>query len=331
MKTNKLLDFLFLVAIFSLIFTGCKKSSNSNSTTTTVPPVNIETAAIQDAESQDVIITKVENYADVLSDELESSNFVSSSPRSITVKPSDTTSFPKTITLTINVNDTVNGVIMTQNGIITLTVDTIPVGKKSWWRKHVSRVYSFSNYTVVNDSNTITINGTRTMHRQNWESKKSGESLSVAIQDSITSNLTITVQTGLSTNLITIGTFTRNAARLRSSDLYYIKTALTSPVWHPLMTDTTTITGNISGTNLQNLSYSRDIISTLTFIRCPFSPFDLLLNGQIKDTENCKNGTSVITITYYPDACSTNVSATDSDNKTIILIRNINHNFHIWW
>ncbi len=337
-----------LVAIIAFIFTGCKKDSSSS--TPAASDANQANIA-QDAETQDAISTQVESSADNQADQLENNNFSSSfavvsyrvaksdtlslSGVTITIDHPDTTYFPKVITFTFNVNDTVNGVIMSQTGSIQLvvSVDTTLVNWQKQWRKHVSRVFTFNNFTVGIDSNKFSISGTRTMDRVNWLGTVTPNStrqlLRVVVQDNITSALNITVASGKTS----IGTFTRNVDRTRVSDLHYWKNT-NNIGWHSvgsILEDSVTFTGSVTGNNLQNLPYSRVITSPLIFSFCSTFPYTPILNGVIKDTEDGANGTSVVTITYTAVDCTTNVVAVDSNGKTVKIGHTINHLFKKWW
>ncbi len=327
MKTGKLLNLLMLVAIFAFIFTGCKKDNSSSSTSTT-PTVNTENATAQDAESQDAVSTNVEQNTEDQADALEASNYNTTETKAsngitVTVDHPDTTYFPKIITLTYNYSDTINGEHMSQTGTITLTV-SLQSGT-SWWRNRIKRVFAFDNFTVTTDSTSFTVNGSRTMRRLSWAPTVSSNklALNVIIKDSITSDLTIGITDGSFT-----GSFTRMAARERVYSVNYYKLAVVNRLWHPAyLKDTLTITGIITGINLQDSAYSRLITTPIVYGLCPVYPYNLVAKGVIKDTE----GTKVITITYAPDGCENKVTATDANGKTIKVSRKLDRTFRKWW
>jgi hypothetical protein len=99
-------------------------------------------------------------------------------------------------------------------------------------------------------------------------------------------------------------------------------------IWHPILDDTITVTGNISGTNLQDSAYTRTITTPLVYSMCPEPPHDLIFTGVITDTEGKE---TMYTLTYTAHGCTTILTATNSKGKTIIIDRKVNRNFHKWW
>ena len=313
--------------LVTLTFSSCKKDSSSST-----PSSASQIATAQDAESQDALVQQVEQDADNMADALESSNFNTSEAKagnlngiSISVThPNDTVTFPKYITLIYNYVDTINGENMSQTGQISIMVDTIPVHKKLWWRKHVIRTFQFSNFTVTNDSSSLTVNGYRTMARKDWIQTLSDNNLKlrVAVQDSIYATFEIGVTNGSFS-----GSFTRKINRSRNLSVHYYKLLAINRVWRPLFNDTLTFAGSITGMNLQDSAYSRIITKPLVFTLCPVWPHNMSASGQITDTE----GTQVTTINYTPDGCKNNVSGTDAHGNNVPLNRKINRSFHKWW
>lgn len=322
------LKLIMLTAVFALVFSSCKKDSTSTPASSAT-----QTATAQDAESQDALLTNVEQGADNQADALEAAGFAVSDAKSASVNgisisinnnKYDTINFPKIITLNYNFSDTVNGEIMGQTGQIIITVDTIPVHKKLWWRKHISRTFSFNNFTVTNDSSSFTVNGTRTMQRLNWIQSLSDNKLklNVEIKDTINSSFDIGITCGAYT-----GSFTRRVKRGRDIKLHYYKVLAGHNIWHPLFTDTTTFTGNVEGTNLQDSAYSRTITKPLMYTVCPVWPHNILASGEITDIE----GSRLTTITYTPDGCKNKITATDTNGNVVKIDRKINRKFKKWW
>lgn len=341
MKAKRLMNLLMVVALVGFIFTGCKKDSSSSSSGPVT--VNAQTGTAQDAESQDAVATNIEQSADDQADQLEASNFQISETKSatvagitVTVDSKDTTTFPKTITLAFDTTLTINGETITQSGNIVITVDTVAVGKKLWWRKHVERTYTFNNFSVSTDSSSFTVNGTRTMQRIGWASTLSSNKLdlNVIITDTINSDIKIniadTVKSGTTTKTFA-GSFTRNVARRRVYNVNYYKLSATKLLWHPAyLKDTLTITGTITGLNLQDSAYSRNITTPLVFALCPVFPYNLVAKGVITDSEG-KDNNKTVTITYAPDGCKNSVTAVTSNGKTITLSRKLDRKFLKWW
>lgn len=318
-----------IVVVYGLYFTNCKKDSGSSSSTS---GSSSQIATAQDAETQDALATKIEQDADTQADAVESSNFHVSEVKSVAangigldIDHPDTTYFPKMITLTYNYADTVNGEYMSQTGQIIITVDTVPVGHKLWWRKHVMRTFNFVGFTVTADSSSFTINGSRTMKRKSWTSTHSADNLKlrVELKDTIYSNITVGITDGTYT-----GSFTRHVARSRDIVNHYYRLLATNKVWHPaFVSDSITFTGDISGMNLQDSAYLRRITTPLVFTLCPVWPHNLIASGAIMDTE----GSRVTTITYTPDGCKTTITGKDAANHAITFSRKINRRFHKWW
>jgi hypothetical protein len=156
--------------------------------------------------------------------------------------------------------------------------------------------------------------------------------LNIVITDSITSDITVNIadtsKSGTTTKTFA-GTFTRNVARQRVYNVNYYKIAATNLLWHPAyLKDTLTITGIVTGMNLQDSAYTRTITTPLKYALCPVWPYNLVATGVIKDAEG-KN--KVITITYAPDGCKNKVTATDGNGKTITLSHKLDRKFVKWW
>lgn len=329
MKTSRF--HLLAIALFlGASITSCNKDNNSPSTGTQ-SATSSQVATAQDAESQDAIATKVEQDADNQADALEASDFNLSETKgmvingvNVDVDHPDTTYFPKVITLTFNYADTVNGEHMSQTGTIKITVDTVPVGRRLWWRKHVMRTFDFTNFTVTTDSSSFTINGTRTMERKEWIPTVSSNKLAlrVYVKDTIYSDLTIGITSGSYE-----GSFTRKVARTREEMIHYYKLMATRLLWHPsVLNDTLRLEGSITGVNLQDSAYSRVITQPLVYTFCPVWPHNMIATGQITDTE----GTKVIVINYTADGCSTSISA-KANGKDVNIHRKQNRRFRKWW
>ena len=328
MKTTKI-KYLWAVALtLNIVVHGCSKdATNGPGSTTGITTTDL--AAAQDAESQDAVVTQVNQDLDNSMDVMEANNFNSTATKAgsdcatVTISPKDTIVFPKTITINYNCVDTVNGELMSQTGQLVIVVDTIPVGKKMPWRSHLKRSVTFNNFMVTTDSSSFTINGTRTLFRMASKTK-SMDNLNkrAEVKDSIASVLNFVVKNGATSFNVTW-----NSNRTRDAVRYYNRLTATG-WWHPeIEKDTITFTGKVWGVNGKGDDYSRVINTPLVYTRCPFWPHNIVIpSGEITYT----SGSNVMTVGYAADGCKTIITIT-KNGKTKTIDRRIGRKFYRWW
>jgi hypothetical protein len=324
MQTRRLIYFVVAFVITSVVvFLSCKKddSKNDSIVTSTVDQA-------KEAESQDAIADKIEQDIDNNIDKLEMNNFKINSSKSafngcvdITVD-SVVTQFinPKTITLTFNCTDTVNGEKISQIGTIKVVVNIFKITDDG---KLFKRTITFTNYKVGTDSASYTINGTRTVSRlsMNTSLSKDLKTAKLDIKDSIVSNLKFDVKyTNASVS------FTRNVNHLRTSVLYFKRNLI---LWYAdLKNDTVSLSGYVSGINAANINYTRQITTPLEFTFCPTWPHNpIIAKGEI-DFSN-SNG-KVGTISYSANGCKTSATL-NVNGKTKQIERRIGLGYLKWW
>ena len=216
----KKMSILFVVATILLLgaitFFACKKDNSTNSAnTTTTNTIN----QVQTSESQDATADKVESDVDSQADNLEANGYTGATTKSdpstcVTISIDSTSSghkWPRTVTLTYNCNDTINGDVISQTGAVKIVVDTLTVNKKRGY----SRSITFNNYTIGTDSSSVTLNGTRTVRCISVNASTvsaTSTNYRLELKDSVTSNLTFNITYK---NYSTTENFTRKAARLR--------------------------------------------------------------------------------------------------------------------
>ena len=327
MKTNKI-HYLWAIAIVVNILThGCNKDATSGPGSSGITQSDL--AAAQDAESQDAIISQVNQNTDNAMDNIEANNFNLTATKSasdcatVTISPKDTIVFPKTITINYNCTDTVNGEYMTQTGQLVIVVDTIPVGKKMPWRAHLKRTITFNAFSVSTDSSSFTINGTRTLFRRGSATKALNNlNKRTEVKDSISSALTFTTKTGFTTL-----NSTWNSNRTRDAIRYFNRLSV-NEYWHPVVEkDTITFTGEVSGVNAKGDNYSRMITTPLVYTHCPFYPYNIVIPAG---TINYMAGTNTMTVSYSADGCKTIITIT-KNGKTKTIDRRIGRKFNKWW
>jgi hypothetical protein len=328
MKTIKIQYLWGLAVILGLSIYGCnKETTTSPNTSSGITKSDIATA--QDAEAQDAVISQVEQDADNTMDDMEANNFTLSSTKSasdcatVEISPKDTFVFPKTITITYNCMDTVNGDYMTQTGQIVIVVDTIPVGKKLPWRAHLRRTLTFNDFSVSTDSSSFTINGTRTLFRERAATRVSNSyNMRVEVKDSIVANLSIAIKNG-SDNF----TVTRIANRTREAIRNYSRLTMMSGWRAGIIRDSVIYNGTISGVNAMGNNYSRTITSPVIFTRCPYWPYNQIIpTGTIQFV----NGANTCTISYAADGCKTIITL-EKNGQTKTIERRIGRKFYRWW
>ncbi|HEY4785770.1 MAG TPA: hypothetical protein VIH57_06965 [Bacteroidales bacterium] len=328
MKTSKILYLWVLSVMLGLAIHGCSKD-NMNGPGSSSAITSSDISVAQDQESQDAIVDQVNMDADNSLDLMEANNFNLSATKSasdcstVTISPKDTIVFPKTITITYNCVDTVNGEYMTQTGQLVILIDTIPVGKKLPWRAHLKRSITFVDFKVTTDSSSFTINGTRTLYRMASTSKTLNSlNKRTEVKDSIASRLTLNISNG-SSSLVA----TRNSNRTRDAINYYNRLTTTG-YWHPEVSkDTIIFTGTIFGVNTMGNNYSRTITTPFVYTHCPFWPYNIVIpSGAINFTV----GTNTLIVSYSADGCKTTITIT-KNGKTRIINRRIGRKFYPWW
>ena len=323
MKTRKFILLFAVAGLYGMMFTSCKKDNGSD--TLSAIPGN-EVAVAQDNESQDAMAENINQSVDNKVDAVETNNFSSlkagmSDGIDVQVNHPDTTTFPKIITLTYNVDTTVNGEHMSQTGQINILVELTSTQKP--WRRYLKRTITFPEvnpFTVTSDSLTVVLTGSHIMTRQKYNYSKTVDKSHLDVLDSINSNLNFAVTSGNFT-----GSYTRIAKRTREAIVHFEKGLV---FWRQTFRlDSLTYTGSISGVNLKGESYSRTITTPVLFTFCPIVPYNPIISkGEIAIV----NGTKDATITYSASGCKTTTTLT-ANGKTKEVTRKINRKFHKWW
>ncbi len=333
-KSRTIYGIFALLLLGAITFYACKKdttTTNSGASNTTAKTVN----QVQTSESQDATASKVETDIDNEADDLEANGYTTTATKdaastcvSISIDSTSTKKlWPRTITLNYNCSDTVNGEVIKQTGIVSISVDTLMINKKRGY----SRSISFNNYSITTDSSTIVINGTRNLKRIAIIPSITSTNFRLELKDSVTSNLNFSIKyidyKGATDTTVT---FTRKAARVRDVVLNYTKVLR---IWvNMIKNDTITFTGQVSGVDIIGNSYVRMIPATdpIVVSYCPIWPHNEIITGEIDLTSN---GTNIATITYTANGCSTNATLTTPDGK--IKNRKINRKFGLslkkWW
>lgn len=332
---TKLIMSMVIGVTFLLGYSCSKENSSGTSTTITSSSLAYQTAVAQDAESIDAISNKFEQNADNQANEVISSNFdfpqtKTSPPIVVTVSSNDTVTFPKTITLTYNKNDSVEdskGIFehISQTGTLIMVVDTYATGGKMSWKNHLIRTDTIgpAGFTIKTDSASITVSGKRTVKTLSWRGELSSNGLQKRIlaKDTVNSTLTFTITNGNFT-----GQFTRNAARGKMFYTHFERATTDNTVWSFANTDTVYVDGILSGVNLMDSAYTRTISATLFFSSC--SSGSMVCNsGQITDME----GSQKIILSYGSNGCETDVTATNSSDKSLTVYRKLDRSFKKWW
>jgi hypothetical protein len=326
MKTNKLFNILFAIAVFGLLFTGCKKDEGTSQITD-----NATIIAAQDDEAVDATIENNDQSVDNMIDRIETNDFsglkagIIGDPV-VTIDHKDTTEFPKTITLTYNTDTVINGETFKQTGTISIYVELQQ--SKRPWRNFLKRTITFTAFKVENDSASFEINGSRIMTRKAVTTYPvitpanilSLTNLRMTVMDSIKANFSMIVKVNTFTD-----TVTRVVNKTREGIMHFAKVADTKR-WIKLpLKDTLQFKGSVIGINFRNLNYSRTIINPIVFNRCDLGAV-VISSGKLE----VNNGIKTATITYSANDCQTKV-VLEVDGKVKEINRRTNRKFNHWW
>jgi hypothetical protein len=337
MKRKRLVSAALIgFVIVAMLASSCKKDkSSSSSSTETTSTVN----QVQASESQDAVSDKVETDVDNQIDDLEANNFSLSAAKTasdsscvtITVDSTGGKSWPKTVTLVYNCQETINGELFDQSGTVIVTVDTTNInGERGYTRK-----VNFIDYALTTDSSTLILNGTRTLTRTKIKKEISSDLKKYRLEmiDSITSNLSFSVKyldyngSGLDTTV----TFTRVTAKSRDMVLNFTRVGTLRKWTSVLKNDTITFNGKVTGIDIIGKNYERTIISPLIVTFCPIWPHTPVIStGTIELTVN---GTNLASISYSAIDCVTSATLTTADGKVKNKKINRKFGFHLnrWW
>lgn len=321
MKSKRFLLALAGVGLSVVLLINCSKEDSEEL-------AQKEVAVAQDSESQDAVSENITQSVDNNMDALEANNFsgLKSSPLgygvNVTIDKADTVNFPKTITLTYNIDTIVNGEQMSQTGEIKIMVELTQ--NKKPWKNYVKRTITFSEtnpFTVATDSFSVSISGTRVMTRKAVSLKLiDNTNIRLAILDTIVSNLKFKVTSGDYN-----GEFTRVVNKSREAIAYFGKPGIFWRQNH--QKDTLRYKGNVQGVNLRGDQYSRNITKPVVFTVCPVLPFNPVVSqGEIE----LKNGSDEATLKYSADGCKTKV-VISKDGASKEISRKLNHRFYKWW
>ena len=305
MKKYKLFNLLFSITVFALIFTGCKKDNSSSPTLT----IGQTSEQVQNADQEDAVTDRSDQTTDNTLDQLQANNYIVPSTKAagsvtITVTKSDSTTFPKTITIVYNqYHDSTAGEKFVLNGEIDVTVTT-PIPSKVYL---ISRAITFKSFSVTTDSTTYSVSGLRTVTRNSltYEVRPKLAGIRFVITDSIDANTNWSVTTTGSPDSLK---FTRHVRRVRKSDINFVNVNTASTKWSQIVLvtyphlDTIIWTGTITGINENNNGYTRTITTPLQGTWYSGSP--VLIAGAV----------------------SLNISSTPSESYTITFMRDLpNH------
>ena len=332
MKTRRII-ISSLIALFALIVTfwACNKD-NGTDTQSGITTANI--SEIQQSESQDAIADKIETDIDNNLDALEANNYTVSSLKSapescvdIQIDSTGTNVFPRTVTLTYNCIDTVNGERIAQTGQVKIIVNRI---KENVGTGYYSRSMTFTNFKFETDSSSVNVNGTRNLVRTQVKSNLSGDKKNyrTLITDSISSNLSFAITYKRSAPAVdTTITFTRIVSRERNAALHSKRVGLLR--WaSDIRNDSITFTGKVEGVNAQGVPYMRNYTSPVKCVFCPYWPYNLVItSGEI---EVSSNNVVIGTISYSANGCATEVTL-NKDGKSKTIKRRFALRFNKWW
>jgi hypothetical protein len=333
----------FVFRLFFFLFAGslsmysCKKDS---STTTTNPLTSAQTIQVQNSDAQDAVADKTEEDIDSKLDELQNNNYAVAGMKSylsnlndtvvITVDHSDTTNFPKVVTLTYyNYKDSSAFENITKNGTITVTITSA----NPTHRKLISRAFVFDNFAVTTDSTTVILNGTRLVSRQKASVKFTGLlSVRFSVTDAITAATRWAVVTTGKTDTLK---FTRNVNKVRTA-VSHFRNVIYKPgdllhFWfrHVASSDTITYTGTVMGINEENNTYTKTITSPLTVTDYKGS---LVVSAGII---TYVVGTDSYEVTFKMDPAHKHLTLVTITNnltgKTVSFDRRFGRVFRRWW
>jgi hypothetical protein len=346
-KRNIIIGVIFLFIAGSLSLISCKKES---STTTTTSLTGQQTEQVQNSDAQDAIADKTEEDVDNNLDELQNNNYQTSGKKSafasltdslvITVDHPDTITFPKVVTLNYyNYQDSSTNEPITKNGEIIVTINRPDANHPL----QITRKIQFINFTVITDSTTVTINGTRQVDRSKATVTFSGledlQEAKISVTDSITTPVPLRyaiATTGSTDSLI----FTRNVNRVRTAIAYYkninfdadkerVYNLLHLRFKHQPSLDELTYTGTVTGLNERDSAYTKTITSTLEIS---------VYKGSLVITAGAMTyvaGSSSYDITFQEDPAHphfTLVTVTNNQTgKTKSFDRRFGRRFYKWW
>jgi len=324
-----------LAAVSLLWITGCTKSKTTGGALTAT-----EVYQTQNSDVQDAVADKNESEIDNTLDQLQVSNYSTSSlkdapiliTRTITVDHPDSTTFPKTITIVYNdYEDSTATESFVKNGEIDITV-SLTSGNDQL----VTRTMVFKNFSITTDSTTVTVSGTRTVTRSSLKAKFNGfTSLRVTATDNISANLSYAItKTGVSDSL----KFTREVTKVRKTYLHYNNEGGLS--WQTIRfknvpaEDTITWSGTVTGVNEKGETYTKTVSDsdpvTMTF----YKGTPVLSAGTLHLTvEGTTSSSFTFTFQEDPDhPHMTLVTVTnDANGKTKSFDRKISRKFIRWW
>lgn len=317
---------LIIIGALCFLTLDCKKDKSQEASLALT-----DTALFQDSEAQDATIDMINDNIDRYLDGLEINNFsAAKSASSVCVSRKllhpDTLVFPKTITLTYNCTDTVNGEYIGLSGVITVVTDTMRKQGYHQWRNILYRTFNYSNFTITTDSATITLNGTRTVKRQSFSIsfRPDVNHYRIMQNDSITAALILTIDySGKNTDV------TRVENKSVQSITHYNRTSSDSRWWfQDKQLDTLVVYGSVKGTNAHGMAYLRSITQPLYYVFCNTWPYNPVISkGKSEITEGIQ---TPVEISYSNANCITTATVT-KDGKTAILERRLSKKYYKWW
>ncbi len=338
MKKNYIVYIVLFVIIALIIidFSCIKDNNNANNSNTSF--TSNEIAQAQNAEHLDVVFDMIDNVIDNDVDIIEKYNFyplkksASSDCLTLNIDHHDTTTWPKMLSLTYNCLDTVLAQHINLRGKIQVTVDTIPGAGINNWRTFYSRTFSFSNFFIVSDSDTlVVIQGTRKVYRRGVNHIFYGgllgpkEFLITHTKDSIITDSLIISENfpGGNKNII------RNVSKIGNIVIWY-KNSSTSPIYKKVISrDSVICSGLVSGIDANGENYSRKITSPLIYMFCPTWPYNsIITSGSITQTIN--NADTILFNYSASTSCNTKVSIV-KNGKSITINRKFSKKPIKWW
>ena len=335
MKSGITNPVLIAITVTALSLAGCKKD---NTSPTALP--SSQQNLVQNSDVQDAISDKNEQEIDNTLDQLQVSNYSTSSlkdalltgTRSITVDHPDSTTFPKVITIVYNnYKDSTATESFVKNGEIDVTVTAQPGNKQ-----YVTRVQTFKDFSITTDSTTVTINGTRTVTRANIGYKFTAlSSLRIVLTDNITADLSYAItKTGTSDSL----KFTRVVEKTRKAFLHYSNSGgnswLTIKFKNVAAKDTVTWSGSITGVDEKGDTYAKSVAAGDPVTMIDYNGTPVLISGTLDLTVQ-ETTPLAYTVTFKEDPSHphlTLVTVTNNATGTSHSFdRRIGRKFVKWW
>ena len=334
---------LYVMAVtFGISLISCQKQTSTPNTNAFTKQ---QTEQVQNSDAQDALADKIEEDIDNQVEELENDNYVVSQTKAllsnlsdtviIAVDHPDTITFPKVISITYyNYQDSSINEPIKKNGTIYVTVSL----SDPMHPRLVTRVFQFTNFTIITDSTTILLNGERVVVRQNDALTLFGlQYARIAVTDNIMSNLNYSVVT--TGGIDTLG-FTRSVSRVRTAISYFrnVNYQVNQPVnnltnlrfRHVSSFDTLTYTGTVTGLNEKGDTYIKNITSVNNIF--VYQGSLIIVSGTMTNITSAGDSYVIIFEQYPSQPLQTLVTVKNAiTNVSISFNRRFGRIFRQWW